>query len=62
MAERNGYKTLNIISKELGVGDDKIRIAITALGVQPFFFPDDRRHRFYSPEDVERIRKWLKGE
>jgi hypothetical protein len=62
MPERNGYKTIDLIAQELGVSEDKVRNAINALGIQPTFFPDNRRPRFYSPADIERIRKWLRGE
>jgi DNA-binding transcriptional MerR regulator len=57
MPERNGYKTIDIIAKELGITEDQVRAFIAVLDIQSRTFPDDRRPRYYSPEDVERIRK-----
>lgn len=56
MPERNGYKTLDLIAKELGVSEDKVRALIAVLNIQSRTFPDDRRPRYYSPEDIERLR------
>jgi hypothetical protein len=56
MPERNGYKTLDLVAKELGVSEDKVRALISVLNIQSYTFPDDRRPRYYSPEDVERLK------
>jgi hypothetical protein len=57
MPQRDGYKTIDLIAEELGVSEDKVRATINVLGLQPTFFPDDRRPRFYSPEDIKRIKE-----
>ena len=59
MAERDGYKTLDVIAKELGVSDDRVRTLIAVLNIQSRTFPDDRRPRYYSPEDVARLRQLI---
>ncbi len=59
MPERNGYKTLDLIAKELRVSEDKVRALITVLNIQSRTFPDDRRPRYYSPEDIERLRSLI---
>ncbi len=57
MPQRDGYKTIDVIAKDLGISEDKVRATINVLGLQPTFFPDDRRPRFYSPQDIERIKE-----
>jgi hypothetical protein len=57
MPQRDGYKTIDLIAEELGVSEDKVRATINVLGLQPMFFPDDRRPRYYSPEDIKRIKE-----
>jgi hypothetical protein len=59
MPEKDGYKTLDVITEELAVPVQRIRLAIAALNIQTFSFATDRRHRYYSREDVQRIREWL---
>lgn len=62
MGEINGYKTIDLIVddlKDLHVGEPKVREAIKHLGIEPTVFMVDRRARFYSPQDVSRIREWL---
>jgi hypothetical protein len=59
MPELNGYKTLDLVMKELGIGEPKVRAAIEALKIEPTTFMKDRRMKYYSPDDVERIRQWL---
>jgi len=59
MAEREGYKTLDLIAKELGVSEDRVRTLIAVLNIQSRTFPDDRRPRYYSPEDVARLRQLI---
>jgi hypothetical protein len=60
MPETNGYKTLDLVMKELGIGEPKVRQAIAALGITPTTFNIDKRSKYYSREDVERIRDWLR--
>ena len=62
MPERNGYKTIDLVAQQLGMSEDKVRVALTALEIQPIVFPDNRRPRYYSPEDIEKIARWLRGE
>lgn len=59
MPERDGYKTLDLIADELGVGDRKVRQAIEALGIEPTTFRIDQRFKYYSPDDIQRIKDWL---
>jgi hypothetical protein len=59
MPELNGYKTLDLVMKELGIGEPKVRAAIAALKIEPTTFMNDRRKKYYSADDVERIRQWL---
>jgi len=56
MPVRNGYKTIDVIAQELDVPESRIRALIAVLDLQSRTFPDDRRPRYYSPEDVERIK------
>ena len=59
MPQRDGYKTLDLVAQELGVSEDKVRTLIAVLNIQSRTFPDDRRPRYYSPEDVERLRQLI---
>ena len=62
MSEINGYKTIDSIAEELNdlrVGEPKIRQAIRELKIEPTIFKVDLRARYYSPEDIKRIREWL---
>jgi len=59
MAERDGYKTIDDIARELSVAVSKIRTIIARLDIQPKRFPDDLRKLYYSVEDVQRIRQTL---
>jgi len=59
MPQRDGYKTLDLVAKELGVSEDKVRTLIAVLNIQSRTFPDDRRPRYYSPDDVERLRQLI---
>ena len=45
------------IAQELGLTEDQVRALISVLDIQSRTFPDDRRPRYYSPDDVERIRQ-----
>jgi len=62
MPEINGFKTIDLIMeelKDLRVGEPKIREAIKQLNIDPTVFMVDRRARYYSPNDIKRIREWL---
>jgi hypothetical protein len=59
MPEKDGYKTLDLILQELGYPENRVRVAIAALNIQARTFPTDRRHRYYSEEDIKRIREWI---
>jgi hypothetical protein len=61
MAEFDGYKTLDLVMKELGIGEPKVRQAIAALGIVPTVFNVDKRTKYYSQQDIERMRDWLKN-
>jgi len=56
MPERNGYKTIDVIMEEIGATEEQVRALIALLNMKPEFFPDDRRRRYYSPQDVDRIK------
>jgi len=62
MPELNGYKTMDLIANELGVNVRKVRQAIDALKLQAKTFNVDQRYRYYSAEDVKRIKEWLLGQ
>lgn len=57
MPTRDGYKTIDVIAEELGVPESRIRALIAVLNIQSRTFPDDRRPRYYSPEDINRLRE-----
>lgn len=59
MPEINGYKTIDVIAREMGVGERKIRKAIEELGIEATSFKIDLRQKYYSPSDVKRVRDWL---
>jgi hypothetical protein len=59
MPERNSYKTLDVIADEIGVGERKVRQAIEELKIEPTTFAIDQRYKYYSPQDVERIKEWF---
>lgn len=61
MPEMDGYKTLDLVMKELGIGEPKVRQAIAALSITPTVFNVDKRSKYYSKEDIERMRDWLKN-
>jgi hypothetical protein len=61
MAEFDGYKTLDLVMKELGIGEPKVRQAIAALAIVPTVFNVDKRTKYYSQQDIERMRDWLKN-
>ncbi|HEY7413749.1 MAG TPA: hypothetical protein VH593_01040 [Ktedonobacteraceae bacterium] len=59
MQEKEGYKTLESIMQELGIGQPKARQALRVLNIQPITFNRDKRIKYYRPEDIERIKEWL---
>jgi len=59
--EMDGYKTLDLVMKELNIGEPKVREALKQLGIQPTTFNADRRVKYYSAEAVERIRIWMRS-
>jgi hypothetical protein len=59
MPERDGYKTIDVIANDLGITDDQVRVLIALLDIQSRTFPDDRRPRYYSPEDIARISRMI---
>lgn len=59
MPEKDGYKTLDLVIEELGYPENRIRVAIAALDIQARTFPADRRHRYYSIEDIRRVKEWI---
>lgn len=59
MPEVEGFKTLDLIIRELNISKPKAREAIKALQIQPSIFNKDKRVKCYSPEDIQRIKDWL---
>jgi hypothetical protein len=57
MPIKDGYKTIDVIMEELGATEEQVRALIALLKITPTFFPDDRRRRFYSLDDVNRMKK-----
>lgn len=62
LPEHNEYKTIDVVIEELGSTNYKVRQAIAVLDISPMTFNFDKRGKYYSPEDVQRIREWLFGE
>lgn len=56
---REGYMTIDEISKSLDVALSKLRMIIARLDIQPRRFPDDMRKLYYSEADVQRIKEAL---
>jgi DNA-binding transcriptional regulator PaaX len=62
MPEREGgYKTIDLIMQEFGATEEEVRALISLLNIQPKIFREDKRRRFYSPEDIQRMRQALKA-
>jgi hypothetical protein len=59
MTAPNGYQTPEEIAVETKQTYNRIMTAIRELNIVPTIFPDDRRRRYYSPEDIEKIKVWL---
>jgi hypothetical protein len=54
-----GFKTVEQIAVELNQTLNRVHTAIRELGIVQQVFPDDRRRRYYSPQDIQRIKKWI---
>ena len=61
MPERDGYKTIDLIAAELDATEEEVRALISLLNINPTIFREDKRRRFYSREDVERMKVALKA-
>lgn len=61
MPEINGFKTIDLITKELNASEEEVRALISLLGIQPTIFREDKRRRFYSPQDVQRMKAALEA-
>lgn len=61
MPVRDGYRTIDVIMQELGATEYKVRDAIKNLRIEPTTFNVDRRIKYYSTEDVQRIKEWLQS-
>lgn len=61
MPVKDGYKTIDVIMQELGATEYKVRDAIKNLHIEPTTFNIDRRIKYYSAEDIQRIKEWLQG-
>lgn len=57
--ELEGYKTLDLVMRELCIGKPKVRAVLKALDIQPTRFNFDKRIKYYSQEDVRRMHEWL---
>ncbi len=54
-----GYKTVEQIAVELDQTLNRIQTAVRELNLPQTVFPEDRRRRYYSPEDIEKIKQWV---
>ena len=55
-----GMYTMQQIKEDTGLGETKIREAMKALGIDFEILQGDRRKHFYTREDVQRIRDWVR--
>jgi hypothetical protein len=55
--ERDGFKTIDLIAAELDATEEEVRALISLLGIKPTIFREDKRRRFYSREDVQRMKE-----
>ncbi len=60
MPEREGYLSQGEIERETGESYFRVRIAIASLNIKPTTFPEDRRKNYYTLEQVEQIKQWLR--
>lgn len=61
MPVKDGFKTIDVIMQDLGATEYKVRDAIKSLNIEPKTFNVDRRVKYYSAEDIQRIKEWLQG-
>jgi len=61
MGAPSGFKTIEEIAVENKVPLSRVQTAINTLNIPQQSFPPDRRRRYYAPEDVEKIKEWLKS-
>ncbi len=61
MSIPNGYKTPEEIAVDFKVPVSRIQTAIRELNITPAIFPDDRRRRYYSPDDIRKIKEWIEN-
>jgi hypothetical protein len=59
MAIPDGFKTPEEIAVEFRVPMSRVQAAIRELNIVPSIFPDDRRRRYYSPDDIRKIKDWI---
>jgi hypothetical protein len=59
MAIPTGFKTPEEIAVEFRVPVSRVQTAIKELNIVPSIFPDDRRRRYYSPDDIRKIKEWI---
>jgi hypothetical protein len=57
MPEKDGYKTIDLIAEELNATPEEVRALISLLGIQPTIFREDKRRRYYSPQDIQRMKE-----
>jgi hypothetical protein len=61
MGAPSGFKTIEEIAVEMKVPLGRVQTAINTLNIPQQSFPPDRRRRYYAPEDIEKIKEWLKN-
>lgn len=61
MSVPEGYKTIEEIAVDAKVPLGRVQTAIKELNIAPNIFPPERRRRYYSPGDVNRIKEWLES-
>jgi hypothetical protein len=59
MAIPAGYKTPEEIAVDFKVPVSRVQTAIKELNLVPSIFPDDRRRRYYGPDDIRKIKEWI---
>jgi hypothetical protein len=57
MSEKEGFLTLEEIRQELNATEEEVRALISLLDIQPNFFKEDKRRRYYKQSDVERMKQ-----
>ncbi len=54
-----GYKTVEQVAVELDAPISRVQAAINSLNIPSQSFAPDRRRRYYTPEDVAKIKEWV---